>query len=134
LTPPTPRRALARTKKDTPTPKLHLDQPRSFRDDNFISNALRAAPPGSSIEVGANTNGEHVVCRVADRGPGLSTVDRERAFERFWRARSAADGGSGLGLAIVTRLAELSDAHVALHERDGGGLIAEVALRRAHSH
>jgi two-component system sensor histidine kinase TctE len=42
---------------------------------------------------------------VEDEGVGVSEADRERAFERFWRARP--DGaGSGLGLSIVRATAE----------------------------
>ncbi len=45
---------------------------------------------------------------VEDDGPGVHTLDREHAFERFWRARP--DGrGSGLGLSIVRATAERHD-------------------------
>ena len=42
---------------------------------------------------------------VEDEGDGVHVLDREHAFERFWRARP--DGrGSGLGLSIVRATAE----------------------------
>ena len=46
-----------------------------------------------------------------DEGPGLTAEQRERAFDRFWRAGSGA-GGSGLGLAIVRRLVEADEGEV----------------------
>ncbi len=48
---------------------------------------------------------------VVDEGPGLTAEQRERAFDRFWRAGSGA-GGSGLGLAIVRRLVEADGGEV----------------------
>ena len=45
---------------------------------------------------------------IADRGPGISAADRERATERFFRAESArSTAGSGLGLALVAAVAQL---------------------------
>jgi signal transduction histidine kinase len=47
----------------------------------------------------------HALLSVEDEGPGVHALDREHAFERFWRARP--DGrGSGLGLSIVRATAE----------------------------
>jgi signal transduction histidine kinase len=98
--------------------------------DNFVANALDAAPEGSTVTVFARVAGELVEVRVRDQGPGLSADDRARAFDRFWRARGGG-GGSGLGLAIVRKLAEADAATVALDEAPGGGIDAVVRLRRA---
>ena len=102
--------------------------------DNFVDNALEVAPAGSVVELDVSlahdaVRGDEVVVRVSDRGPGLSAVDRGRAFDRFWRGAGGEPGGSGLGLAIVRTLADASGAQVVLLERDGGGLIAVVRLR-----
>ena len=46
---------------------------------------------------------------VRDRGPGLTSEQQSRVFERFYRldpSRSRALGGSGIGLAIARAVAE----------------------------
>ncbi len=79
--------------------------------DNVVSNALRHAPPASSIHLAAaiTANGDAEL-EVLDEGPGFPAELLPVAFERFRRGdkvrtRAAADGldesGSGLGLAIV---------------------------------
>ncbi|HZR96193.1 MAG TPA: ATP-binding protein [Gaiellaceae bacterium] len=103
--------------------------------DNFVSNALDAAPDGSTVTVFASDAGEAIELRVRDEGPGLRPEQRARAFDRFWRAGNGHPGsglsGSGLGLAIVRKLADADAATVALEEAPGGGLDAVVRLRRA---
>lgn len=75
---------------------------------NYLSNAIRYAPEGSSIEiVGALTM--EVRVGVRDSGPGLTSDQRTRVFERFYRidpSRSRALGGSGIGLPIARAIAE----------------------------
>jgi signal transduction histidine kinase len=90
--------------------------------DNLVENALEASPAGSTVTVSAG-GGE---LRVRDEGPGLSAEQRERAFDRFWRAR--AGDGSGLGLAIVRRLVEADGGDVKLVPAPGHGLVAVVRL------
>ena len=52
--------------------------------------------------------GEFEVVRVRDYGPGIPEAERERIFERFYRAEGTKTiPGTGLGLAIVRRVAEL---------------------------
>ena len=98
--------------------------------DNLLSNALEVAPPGTAVTVTTGRAGEHVELRVDDEGPGLSSEERARAFDRFWRGGS--DGaGSGLGLAIARRLVETDGGTIALVEAPGGGLEARILLPRA---
>lgn len=98
--------------------------------DNLLSNALEASPPGSTIRLRTAQSRELVALHVVDEGHGMTTLGRERAFDRFWRGRRDSSG-SGLGLAIVRRLVEADDGSVELREAEGGGIDAVVLLRPA---
>ncbi|MFE1176942.1 sensor histidine kinase [Streptomyces sp. NPDC058773] len=73
---------------------------------NLLDNAQRHAV--SAVRVAVVREGEGIVLRVEDDGPGVPEGDRERIFERFVRlddARARDDGGAGLGLAIARDVA-----------------------------
>ena len=95
--------------------------------DTYLDNALEYAPDDSLLLITAEVT-DGVTFHVIDSGPGLDETQRQRAFDRFWRA-SADGNGTGLGLAIAARLAEISNADVSLHSAhpDGTGIDA-----RAH--
>jgi two-component system OmpR family sensor kinase len=69
---------------------------------------------------------------ITDSGPGIAEAERERVFDRFYRAQQQADGaadavqGSGLGLAIVRRVALRHAATVTLGSAPAGGLRVSV--------
>jgi signal transduction histidine kinase len=72
---------------------------------NLFDNA--ALHGGGRVTVTLEEDDGEAVLAVADRGPGIPAVDRDRVFERFVRvdrARTAGRGGSGLGLAIVKQI------------------------------
>ncbi|HEY5479752.1 MAG TPA: ATP-binding protein [Gaiellaceae bacterium] len=92
--------------------------------ENLLSNALAVSPPGATVTVSGYRGELH----VTDQGPGMSAVQRERAFDRFWRGGESGTG-SGLGLAIVKRLIEIDGGQVELRAAPGGGLDAVIRLR-----
>jgi two-component system sensor histidine kinase KdpD len=69
-----------------------------------------------------------VLVRVVDRGPGVSSADRERIFEPFQRGEGGDGGGAGLGLAIARGFAEANDARVWAESRPGQGATFVLAL------
>ena len=94
---------------------------------NLVDNALKFSPSGAAVDVTAHGT----TIEVADRGPGIDAEDRDRVFDRFYRATSARTlPGSGLGLSIVSQIATLHGGSVTLEPRDGGGTVARLTLSR----
>jgi len=95
---------------------------------NLIDNALRYA--GGTVEVATRQDGAMVLIEVMDRGPAVPDNELERLkrpFTRLSEARSGG-GGAGLGLAIVERIARAHGGRFELAVREGGGLVARLAL------
>ncbi len=101
---------------------------------NLLDNAVKYSEEGSTVDVFAATDGQHVSISVRDRGIGIPARDLERIFERFYRvdqARSRQTGGTGLGLAIVRHVAENHDGSVAVESRPGEGSVFTLRLPTA---
>ncbi len=89
--------------------------------DNLVGNAVQYTPRGGQVDVRLRVAESSVALEVADSGPGIPTVERERVFDRFYRGTSAlaaddATPGTGLGLAIVKEVAERHGASIQLQE------------------
>jgi two-component system sensor histidine kinase HydH len=95
---------------------------------NLVSNALAASPRDGRVTVALRPSRRHVEVAVADEGPGVAAVDRERVFEPFYTKRA---GGTGLGLAVVRRIAEAHGGTVRVDDRPGGGAEFVVRLPRS---
>ena len=74
---------------------------------NLLGNALLATPAGGAVTVTVRADGGRAVAAVTDTGVGFAADDRERIFERFYRApnRQRRSSGSGVGLTIARGLA-----------------------------
>ena len=95
---------------------------------NLVDNAAKFDRSGDPIDVVVADRS--VV--VHDRGPGIAAEDRERVFDRFYRAEGARSlPGSGLGLSIVREVAERNGGTVLVAERPGGGVSVGFTLRGA---
>jgi signal transduction histidine kinase len=72
----------------------------------LLDNALRVAPPETSIEVKICPDESYPRVLVCDHGPGVLESERELIFERFSRGSNTGENhGFGLGLAIGRELA-----------------------------
>ena len=84
--------------------------------DNLLRNGVEAAPAGSNVEARVELEGEKVVVRIEDRGPGIAPDRSKELFEPFFTTKP---GGTGLGLAISRAIARAHGGDVVYaHEAD----------------
>ena len=98
---------------------------------NLVDNALKFAG-SAELEVGATATGELSI-KVLDRGPGIAEGELTQVLQPFYRvenSRNRGTGGTGLGLAIAQQLVVAIGGTLTLSNRLGGGLCAEIRLRR----
>lgn len=74
---------------------------------NLVENAVKYSPAGSRVDVQLESGPDQWSFSVSDEGAGVPVGERERIFERFYRAgneETRERPGTGLGLYIVKRL------------------------------
>lgn len=87
--------------------------------ENLLDNVVRYCPDSDSAEFAASFDNDHVVIRVADRGPGIDPSVKEAVFDRFKRGSSHIPG-TGLGMSLVKQVAESAGGSVELDTSSRG--------------
>jgi signal transduction histidine kinase len=96
---------------------------------NLLDNALKFS--GAAQMVVASKADGCLSVKVLDRGPGIPADELAKVMQPFYRvesSRNRSTGGTGLGLAISQQLAQAIGGTLALRNREGGGLEAELTL------
>lgn len=91
---------------------------------NLTRNALEAMPDGGKIQVNVEREGEDMIFRVADNGPGIPEEIADKVFESF--VTSGKKNGTGLGLAIVRKIAEEHGGTATFKSKPGKGSTFEI--------
>ena len=106
--------------------------------ENVVRNATRYTAEGTTVEIRLErqktANGEEVVVRVLDAGPGVPDEALQKIFEPFYRlddARNRQTGGAGLGLSIADRAVRLHGGQLRASNRKEGGLEVEIRIPAA---
>jgi signal transduction histidine kinase/DNA-binding NarL/FixJ family response regulator len=76
--------------------------------DNLIGNAVKYTPIKGDISISIAVEGDNLIFKVSDTGPGIPPADQPHIFEKFYRGSNVSTkvSGSGLGLAIVKSIVE----------------------------
>ena len=90
--------------------EVSVDEPRiALMLKNLVSNALRYSPPDTGqVQITIEKEGDTLVFRVSDNGPGISVHQARNLGEPFYRgdpSRTRDTGGTGLGLYLATLVA-----------------------------
>ena len=74
---------------------------------NLITNSFSFSPQGGKVVVQIGLDGDWVIARVEDEGPGIPPASLEKIFERFYSERPETEQfgiHSGLGLSISRQI------------------------------
>jgi two-component system osmolarity sensor histidine kinase EnvZ len=106
--------------------------------NNIIENARRyGRTPGEDVteidiacRVKSTGHGRRAVIEIADHGVGVPADQINQLLKPFTRLDSARGqaNGAGLGLAIVERVVSRHNAELSVRNREGGGLLVQIAL------
>jgi signal transduction histidine kinase len=92
--------------------------------DNLLSNAVKFSLPRKRIWVRVTAEPAHLVCTVQDEGPGLSTEEQTRLFQRGVRLSprpTAGEPSNGYGLAVAKELIEKLGGEIWCESQPGQG-------------
>jgi signal transduction histidine kinase len=93
---------------------------------NLSRNARQAMPKGGRFIFNVDREGDELVMRFIDNGPGIPPEIADKLFGSFVTARKK--GGTGLGLAIVKTIAEEHGGTVACKSKPGKGTTFEFRI------
>ena len=96
---------------------------------NLTDNAIRYTQNEGRILLSVKQQDKVAVIKVSDNGPGIAQEERERVFDRFYRALGTKAQGHGLGLAIVKRIVEIHHGTICVEDGlDGKGTTMRITL------
>ncbi|MBE2247452.1 MAG: sensor histidine kinase [Candidatus Competibacteraceae bacterium] len=100
---------------------------------NLILNSIVYGNENGSTKISFYDMDEHILCEIADDGPGIEEKHLARLFERFYRvdkSRSRHQGGTGLGLSIVKHIIEAHQQTINVRSTVGRGATFSFTLRK----
>jgi signal transduction histidine kinase len=102
--------------------------------DNLVANAVDATAAGGAVRVSTAELGDKQLILVEDDGVGMTEEQRQRAFDRLWRADSRRTelSGSGLGLPIARKLARADGGDIVLLPGHVRGTQARISYPVVH--
>jgi PAS domain S-box-containing protein len=89
---------------------------------HLVDNAVKFSPSGGTITISGRRRPDAVELRVQDEGVGLSPVERQRIFTKFFRGgEDVAAHGTGLGLFLARGLVVAMGGRMWLESDEGLG-------------
>lgn len=97
---------------------------------HLIDNANRYSPAGQPIVITAERSGDFVAFSVADRGPGIDSLEQALIFQKFYRGRDQryAVEGTGMGLPIAKAIVEAHGGSIGVTSQLGQGSVFTFTL------
>ena len=98
---------------------------------NLVDNSIKYNKDNGKVDIKVQDGSEEVTVSVSDTGIGIGAADRERVFERFYRAdksHSKEIGGTGLGLAITRSAVTMHHGTIQVASKEGEGTTFNVRI------
>ena len=94
---------------------------------NILDNAAKHGASGQKIDASMTLEGEYVVTRIRDYGPGIPEDELPLVKKKFYKGSSRARG-TGIGLAVCDEIIEMHHGMLTLENAEGGGTLVTISL------
>ena len=94
---------------------------------NILDNAAKHGGEGKKIDASLTREGDSVVVRIRDYGPGIPEDEIPLVKKKFYKGSSKARG-TGIGLAVCDEIVEMHGGTLTLENAPGGGTVVTVRL------
>ena len=94
---------------------------------NILNNAAKHGGEGKRIDASINQEGDDIVVRIRDYGPGIPEDELPLVKKKFYKGSSKARG-TGIGLAVCDEIVAMHDGTLTLENAQGGGTLVTVRL------
>lgn len=94
---------------------------------NILDNAAKHGGDGKYIDASMSQEGEHLVIRIRDYGPGIPEDELPLVKKKFYKGSSKARG-SGIGLAVCDEIVEMHGGRLTLENAEGGGTLVTISI------
>jgi two-component system sensor histidine kinase KdpD len=102
---------------------------------HLLENAAKYSPPTTPIFISSEVKNGRLITSVADRGAGISDLERSMIFDKFYRGQGQRHRvhGTGMGLAIVKAIVEAHGGRIDVTSQLGQGSVFTFGLPLASS-
>ena len=112
------------------------DLPRSYADENLIeemvlnllnnaAEAMKSMESGKKIVVATFVEGEQIIIRVSDSGPGVPQKIRDKIFDPYFTTKHE---GTGIGLSLCHRIINDHGGSLAVSDSEIGGAEFQIEI------
>ncbi len=98
---------------------------------NIVNNSIKFTPKDGVVTVGVNKQEDNIVIWVKDNGIGITELEQNKVFDRFYtavEAKTIGKSGTGLGLAVVKNIIDLHGGKVILESLNNQGTLVKCIL------
>ena len=98
---------------------------------NLLDNAVKYAPEGSTITIGAAAQEDKVVVRIADNGPGIPDDQKDLIFDLFYSSGNPTGDsrrGLGIGLSLCQSIIKAHGGTISVSDNEPHGAVFEFSL------
>ena len=100
---------------------------------NLLDNAVKYAPEGSTITIGAAAQEDKVVVRIADNGPGIPDDQKDLIFDLFYSSGNPTGDsrrGLGIGLSLCDSIVRAHGGTISVSDNEPHGAVFAFSLPR----
>lgn len=94
---------------------------------NILDNAAKHGGDGKKITAEMRREGENVVIRIRDFGPGIPEEELPYIKKKFYKGSSKVRG-SGIGLAVCEEIVTMHNGVLDIRNAEGGGTLVTISL------